>query len=281
MIKLALGTAQFGMPYGINNKGELPSRSDVIRTLNCANDNGVKILDTAQVYGNSESLIGELNMHRFRVVTKIGPTGTDSLSATQLVTESLARLKLEKIYAVLAHSAEFTLANPKLIEDLRRLKDQGLIEKIGYSVYTPGFLSDLIEKYGLPDIVQFPYSHLDRRFESLGNELHKFGVEIHTRSAFLQGLMFRDVNLLPSFFSPVKDYLISIRDTLGGNKEIANYLFNYCSSKDFVDYVVVGVNNEFELLDIINGPRDSFSLKIEIPDFLSEDILLPYRWPKN
>lgn len=281
MLKLALGTAQFGLPYGINNRYGMPSRWDVKRTLDCAHENGVNILDTAQAYGNSESLIGDLNLHRFRVVTKIGAPDSNYLNTTQLVTQSLGRLKLNKIYAVLAHSADVAMANPKMIDDLRRLKDRGLIEKIGYSVYTPQTLAKLIDIFGEPDIVQFPYSHLDRRFEIIGSKLHAAGVEIHTRSAFLQGLVFRDVDLLPSFFDPIKEYLISLRENFGGNENIANYLFNFCSSRGFIDNVVVGVNNELELLDIIKRKIDSVNLRIKAPDCLNEDIMLPYRWPKN
>ena len=58
MNKIALGTAQVGMSYGINNKrGKIPL-SEVFEIFNKAIASGVNMLDTAYSYGDSEKIIG-------------------------------------------------------------------------------------------------------------------------------------------------------------------------------------------------------------------------------
>ena len=57
--KLVLGTTQFGLSYGINNKVGQVSNNEVVRILDYAYEKGLDVLDTAPVYGNSEKLIGD------------------------------------------------------------------------------------------------------------------------------------------------------------------------------------------------------------------------------
>jgi len=58
-LKLALGTAQFGFDYGINNKkGKIPKK-EVFQILDYAAKQKIDTLDTALGYGDSERIIGE------------------------------------------------------------------------------------------------------------------------------------------------------------------------------------------------------------------------------
>ena len=70
-MKISLGSAQWGLKYGINNIQGIPSDNELKKILNVANINGIKMLDTAQSYGNSELRIGRYNENRFKIVTKI------------------------------------------------------------------------------------------------------------------------------------------------------------------------------------------------------------------
>ena len=58
--KIILGTAQFGMNYGINNSMGVPEDKDVSSILDYAHKNGINTLDTAIAYGNSEERLGKL-----------------------------------------------------------------------------------------------------------------------------------------------------------------------------------------------------------------------------
>ena len=53
---LCLGTAQFGLAYGITNKAGQVSEATVKSLLAQAYQAGVRWLDTAQVYGNAEAV---------------------------------------------------------------------------------------------------------------------------------------------------------------------------------------------------------------------------------
>ena len=73
MAEIGLGTVQFGMNYGISNKGGKTSTLDASKLLQVAIVNHIDVLDTASAYGTSESVLGEIlpEQHRFKVVTKI------------------------------------------------------------------------------------------------------------------------------------------------------------------------------------------------------------------
>ena len=67
--KIALGTVQFGIDYGINSGIKVES-NEVINIINYARDNDIKLLDTAQLYGSSEKVLGDANTKDFDIVTK-------------------------------------------------------------------------------------------------------------------------------------------------------------------------------------------------------------------
>lgn len=275
--KIALGTVQFGLDYGISNQAGQTSEQEVIELLNLANRLGLRLLDTAQAYGSSEEVIGRNHQGRFDIVTKINPNAKQT-SAKVLVEESLIRLELRAIYGVLFHSAESALNNPKAYQELQSLKHKGVIKKIGFSVYKPKELELLIETFGQPDLVQVPFSHLDRRFEELLKKLHDRKVEIHTRSTFLQGLFFMEPMELKPFFEPVVQYLKTLRKEFSKQEELAGFLLSYVASRPFIDKVVLGVNNVEQLAQNVS----SLTEKLEVYNFkvpqIQEDILLPYLW---
>ena len=279
--KIALGTVQFGLHYGIGNIDGKTNSIEVSKILNAAHIQGIRLLDTAQAYGDSEKVLGRLHKNRFRIVTKINPNEAESRSAEALVQHSLENLNLNSIYGLLFHSAISAFENPKIVYDLKDLQKQGIIQKVGFSVYTPNELDRLISRYGIPDIIQIPYSHLDQRFEQLAIDLHKQGVEIHTRSTFLQGLFFVDPEELPEFFEPVTPYLNLLRNSYFDSAQLAQALLNFSLSKDFIDYVVIGVNNEIQLIENMNTSKNPSIDLPEPPRKISENILRPSLWPTS
>jgi aryl-alcohol dehydrogenase-like predicted oxidoreductase len=275
--KLALGTVQFGLNYGISNLNGQTSEKEVINILNVSSQHGISMLDTAQAYGTSEEILGRFHSERFDIVTKIQPK-TNFKPASVLVEESLKRLNLDFLYGVLFHSAESALSNPMSHNDLLRLKTEKRINKVGFSVYTPQELESLIKAFGIPDLVQVPFSHLDRRFESILIDLHNKGVEVHTRSTFLQGLFFMDVDEISSFFGPVKEYLRDLKNSFSDMEQLVGFLLSYVASRPFIDKVVLGVNNSQQLSRNILSLTNTGHLKyIDVPE-ISEEILLPYLW---
>ncbi len=279
--KIAIGTVQFGMDYGISNIKGQSSKLEVQKILNFAIENGISLIDTAQSYGNSEKVIGSLNEGRFNIVTKINSSINTSKRTREIVENSLKRLGVKSIYGVLFHDVENAFQSPNAYSALCTLKQEGIIQKIGYSVYSPNELQRLISKYGLPDVVQIPFSHLDRRFEKISTDLKLAGVEIHSRSTFLQGLYFINPNDLSEHFKDIMHYLKSLRMKLPENNLIAGFLLNFVLSRSFIDKVVIGVNNLTQLKSNVHNLKNKINyFDIEIPD-VSDDILIPSQWPKN
>lgn len=71
--KLALGTVQFGLEYGINNQAGQVSPEAIARILSECRLHGVDTLDTARTYGTSEAVLGQQDLTGLRVVTKLKP----------------------------------------------------------------------------------------------------------------------------------------------------------------------------------------------------------------
>lgn len=277
--KIALGTVQFGLDYGISNSNGKTSEEEVAAILDLASEHGIKILDTAQAYGSSEEVLGRHHQERFDIVTKINPTEDEPAAA--LIEKSLGSLNAETLYGVLFHNASAASKAPRAFNDLRNLQAEGFIRKVGFSVYTPQELMELIATFGVPDILQIPYSHLDRRFEELATKLHNQGVEIHTRSTFLQGLFFMKPDELAIFFNPIKPYLSILQDNFPTTGELAAFLLDYAASRTFVDKVVIGVNNARQLETNLVSIKDinPFS-SIDVP-LVPSQILMPNSWERN
>lgn len=214
--KFGLGTVQWGLPYGVYNPHGMTSPQTVKLILNEARNCGVEVLDTASVYGSAEAVLGANSIQRFKVVTKTPVFTTPHVTefdVNQLrVTfeNSLTLLSCKKVYGLLIHHAENLLVpgGDKLLTAMRQLKDHGLVEKIGVSVYD-GMQIDCLLKQFKPDLIQLPLNVLDQRMLASGHLalLKNEGVEIHVRSVFLQGLLLMPLKQIPVFFEPIRPLL--------------------------------------------------------------------------
>ena len=57
-MRLAVGTAQFGMAYGVSNQTGIVNSSEAKLLLDKAFEFGARTIDTASAYGSSEDEIG-------------------------------------------------------------------------------------------------------------------------------------------------------------------------------------------------------------------------------
>ena len=169
---------------------------------------GSDTLDTAMAYGDSESVLGAAGVRDLKVITKLPPLPPEPHDTGAWVREkvrhSLDRLQVPKLHGLLLHRPSDALGAraPDLLEALASLKVEGVVAKIGVSVYEPNELAQLQGVMKL-EIVQAPYNVLDRRFADSGwfDRLRAAGTEIHVRSVFLQGLLLLDEARLPAAFS--------------------------------------------------------------------------------
>jgi len=278
--RLAIGTVQFGLNYGISNVSGKTDNGEVFKILNTALKYGIHTLDTASAYGDSELVIGAISLKEFDIVSKFPSTVTTSNDLRMALQQSLQNLKTPSLYGYLAHDADRLLQYPELWQTLLELRNEKLIQKIGYSLYLPSQLEQLLALNYIPDIVQVPYSFIDRRFEKDFKHLKSIGCEIHVRSAFLQGLFFLNPDSLHSFFEPIKPLLLQFHQNFSHTNQIASFLMNFVLSNAEVDKLVFGVNTEVQLIEnISNLQLKTDTVNIHWDEQVSDDILMPNKWP--
>jgi aryl-alcohol dehydrogenase-like predicted oxidoreductase len=207
--RIALGSAQFGQRYGVANRSGPPPQEAVDAIVARARGAGVDTVDTAIGYGDSEAMLGAAGVDGLRVVTKLPALAVAAAEVEGWVRAqvgaSLARLGVPALHGLLLHQPSDLLGDTAisraLVDALGALKADGLVAKIGASVYHPAQLDALANVMAL-DLVQVPYNVLDRRFDESGwlDRLRASGTEIHVRSVFLQGLLLLDTNEMPNEF---------------------------------------------------------------------------------
>ena len=234
MSKIALGTVQFGMNYGISNTTGQVSSGEIANILDFCKSNGIDTLDTAQGYGESEKVLSQFDLSSFKVITKL-------IGDARLET-SLENLKLQSVYGLMFHRENE--CNDETWKIFELYKSQGLVKKIGVSVYTPKTLESLIEKYPI-EIVQFPMNILDQSFVPILPKLKEKNIEVYTRSTFLQGLLLMD--RIPEFFNPVKEKIASVP------KPRLEHTLNFGKQQKDVDKMVLGVTRLQDLQEIVEA----------------------------
>ena len=110
--KIIIGTANFGNKYGFKKKKL--NKKEISKILNYSNKFGIKTIDTAINYGNSEKEIGKCKNNNLKIISKI-PEIPENLSridtyVNKLINRSIKNLKVKKLYGVLIHNAEDLLS---------------------------------------------------------------------------------------------------------------------------------------------------------------------------
>lgn len=287
-MKLALGTAQFGLDYGISNaRGKIP-KGEVFKILEYASSHGLNVLDTAPEYGKSEAVIGEYvqkRNQRFQIISKLPKCHSNEVLPQ--FEQSLQRLNSQKLYGYLIHHFDFFVQQPELWEHMQQLKEQGRVEKIGFSLYYPKEAEYLLQKGIQFDILQFPFSIFDQRFSELLPVLKAKGIEIHVRSVFMQGLVFKKPGELQGQFAKIKEKVSALNSIA---KETGLSLpaicINFAALNQSIDKVVLGVGSLQNLQENIKA----LSHQNKVKDFYDkllllreedESIILPLNWRKG
>jgi aryl-alcohol dehydrogenase-like predicted oxidoreductase len=259
-MKIALGTVQFGMEYGVANIAGRVTSEGAKEILEVACSLGVDTLDTAAAYGNSEQILGNVGVGSFKVISKIPPRAESiehpAAWVQKSVERSLANLKADSLCGLMLHRPLDLLqsSGAELYEALLNVKKQGLVEKIGASVYGPEDL-DKLSAFAF-DVVQAPMNVLDQRLKNSGwlGRLNACGTEIHIRSAFLQGLLLMMADQRPEYFQPWKmllaDYEAWIEEQ---NLSSLQVCLGYLNQYPEISKIVVGVETASQLREIVSA----------------------------
>ncbi len=287
--KIILGTVQFGIKYGINNIKGRPSKKSVFQILDRAYELGIRTLDTAEAYGDSHRIISEYHSssnNRFEIITKYSSSSNEQNPILIKRVDNLLNLfKIQRLYSYMFHSFEDFMVNyNKFHEEIVQLKLDNKVGKIGVSIYSNEQIEKILSLDCI-DLIQLPFNLLDnhdQRYEIL-DKAKKKGMEIHTRSSFLQGLFFKDIKDLSGNLLELKDELEQI-DTFCNSHEISKHelAINYPLSKKYVDKVLIGVDSVDQLesnIRAVNTIIDS-SVFSQIDRFKvkNKDLLNPSKW---
>lgn len=287
-MKLALGGAQFGLAYGVANISGQVVLPEASRILQIAYEQGVRVIDTAIAYGESEKALGQVGVAGWNVISKL-PEMPDDLLGVEAICEwvdqqvngSLQRLKVDSLYGLLLHRPQQLLAEEgqHLYRALMVMKQKGLVNKIGISIYQPDELQPLLANMSF-DLVQGPLNVLDQRMVLSGwaDRLHGLGVELHVRSAFLQGLLLMTDEQRPQKFAPWDAVWMAWRSWLNANgltplEACLRYVYQFPA----VTQVVVGVDSVSQLEAILQVPEARLP---SLPSWskLDERLLNPALW---
>lgn len=253
MLKLALGTVQFGSNYGVSNRTGATSTEEARAIVELARQKKIDIIDTAPAYGESEAVLGKILLPDFgRVITKTPSfygdtiTSNDAHTLKEVFFASLDKLGRESVYGLLMHGAADLLkpGAEHLFGAMKELRNEGRVIKIGVSVYNGGQIDRILERFAI-DLIQLPLNAIDQRLIAGGQlvNLKQKGVEIHARSAFLQGLLLMDQHSWPAYFAPYYPLLRRFHDIV---TDLAltplQAALGFVQSVPEVDYVVCGVN---------------------------------------
>ncbi len=288
--RIGLGSAQFGGRYGATNRNAPPSPTEIARIIDRAAAAGVTWVDTAPGYGNAETVLGHVlaSNPAFKVVTKVPPLqriahGNAQSVLRAAVESSLVRLRRDSIEVLLLHRAG-DLARPdwvEIVSALQTLKSDGLIRRVGASVYDENELN-LARTRLAPDVIQLPLSPLDRRFADagLGRALLASGVVVHARSLFLQGLLVAPERDLPDFARNHRA-LHEWRHWLKVCRlSPLTACLAFALSTPHVELALIGVGTLGEFEDILRATQ-TLPTSVELEDLPSggADLIDPRSWP--
>jgi aryl-alcohol dehydrogenase-like predicted oxidoreductase len=284
--RLALGTAQFGLSYGIANERGQISLDEARAILKHARASGMNTLDTAISYGDSERRLGEIGVQGWQIVSKLPnvPNGCSDITqwVASAVLGSLERLKVTSIYGLLLHRPQQLLEaeGDQLYRSLQQLKNDGLVYNIGVSIYDPAELGSLYDRFNF-DIVQSPFNLLDHRMVESGwfERLSRRGVEVHVRSIFLQGLLLLPSHLRPDRFNRWQPFWNRLNQWLSATGITPlQACLRHALAQTEIDRIIIGVDSLSHLneaLRAVDGGVFDVPPELHCDDL---DLINPTRW---
>jgi aryl-alcohol dehydrogenase-like predicted oxidoreductase len=284
--RLALGTVQIGQPYGVANLSGQIGLDESRAILAHAESAGLDLLDTAVAYGESERRLGEIGVGHWRVVSKLPAVPQDCPDISSWVEESvvgsLERLGVTALYGLLLHSPQQLLDSQgdEIYRALVALKDLGIVQNIGVSVYGPDELEALVPHFKM-DLVQAPFNVIDRRLATSGwlARLHNAGIEVHVRSVFLQGLLLMEADHRPEQFDKWQPLWATWHRWLKEHAlEPLQACLGFVLSHSEIDQVLVGVDSLAQMKAILANTGATAEMPPQ--SLMSDDpnLINPSRW---
>lgn len=286
MSSLILGTATFAAGYGVSNSGERLSSHEIREIVETAIRLGIKHFDTAPAYGDAERDLGKLISHKsnLSISSKISrENGTSAKLMLASVRETLSRTKVRQLENLYLHDPE-SLLGPKASETVAGLKEiisQGLVKRVGVSVYSIDTLLRVKEICPELSVFQVPENICDRRLIQLNEltDLKRQGNCLIIRSIFLQGLLLMPVEKIPSNLSGAKNTVSQIKDfAISSGIKPLDLCMGYAKAISWASGIIIGAASALQLRQIIGSqsrlPKNWDSRIGTLPEI----ILDPRQW---
>jgi len=283
--KIVLGSAQFGLNYGISNKKGKTTLREVELILDYAFSKGIETIDTASSYGDAETILGKFNLGKdFKIYSKISsiknqPNVEDFIS--EQIFKSLELLKIDCLEGVFLHRPNDLLSDDsyKVIETLDKCVSDSLIKSYGISIYESKDL-DSLNRYSNLSLLQVPRNILDRRFsrEEIKQRFTKNNIKFFVRSVFLQGLLLMDIDLqkrkFPNYSKLWNKWNLWLEEQ---NISAVEACLSFFQSDQDYDKLIVGVESKKQLQQILNIDHSDKKVP-NFKNFIDEKIINPSKW---
>jgi len=260
--EISLGTVEIGLDYGFKGDAHYgkPDVQASIRLLRTALDHGINFLDTARSYGTSEEIIGQAleGMSSPPYVSskvllskdaagKPGPALRAEIFGS--IETSLRALRRETLDALLIHNTTLEyLQSQEILACLEDAQRQGKVRFLGASCYDVDVALAVL-KQPLFRVLQAPFNLLDQRLSEEGFPAAAArNVGVVVRSAYLRGVLTRQVHSIPEPLAPLKERALQALDTLGGEvNSLAEAAVRFALTPNGVSSVLIGVKTAAEL----------------------------------
>ena len=285
-MKIALGTVQFGLEYGVANQKGQVFEYEAKKIIEYAKEHNIDTIDTAIGYGDSEQCLGGIGVKNWDIITKIPEIPQNCKDINSWIDdqfmESLNRLKVNNVKGLMLHRPMQLVDSigQEIWLKMKDLKKNNLVDKIGFSIYDPEELDKLYDDFH-PDIIQAPFNIFDQRLETSGwlEKLHNSGVEVHIRSVFLQGLLLISAKDRPIEFKRWA-YLWKILDKWLAEEGLTplEACIGFANANEYISHIVVGVDSKSQLKQILEASDkvlDFFPSSIITTD---QSLINPSNW---
>lgn len=295
-VELCLGTVQFGQDYGIIGQKK-PELSYAVDCLDYATQHDILAIDTAEAYGSAQEVVGAFLAKQtvprdsLRISTKFQPNVLDGVrpqdykkAIEQHLTDSLRTLHTDYVDAYLFHSARYVF-QPEMLEALQVVKEKGLAQRVGVSVYEPEEALSCLES-PLVTFTQFPYSVFDHRMRDAGvfTKALQSDCSVDVRSAFIQGLILLDEEQVPELLAEARPIITKLKKLSAqtGLSRVA-LAMAYVKREQAVSHLVFGVDSLEQLQENIRLFREDIPTDV-LAELDSEfagikaEVVMPSLW---
>ena len=254
--KLGFGAAQFPLEVGAPPRGR-PPEAEVAEILSLAARSGLTVFDSAHNAPHAETVIGERlpRPTAFRILIKAGRADRGPDYVEDAARATLRRMGLRQADSIMVQVASdlFSAAGDQSWTRLLQLRDEGLFQKVGLSVFASDNPVGLAKRFR-PDVIQAPASLLDQRLLVDGSlaQIAEMGIEVQLRSIFLQGLLFLPPDRVPGPMKGAASCLSRVRRMIAeGRSDPLQAALGFALSRPEASTVLVGVTSAPELQAII------------------------------